>query len=94
MITRTSLKNILVWVLVLALMLPLIPAVTHADTYGFSEMYVKTDSAPSPTKRRRSSGTLNTVIRSRWTGPMLATMVGLNWCGALWATALSRPATW
>ena len=43
MITRTSLKNILVWVLVLALMLPLIPAVTHADTYGFSEMYVKTD---------------------------------------------------
>lgn len=43
MITRTSLKNILVWVLVLALMLPLIPAATHADTYGFSEMYVKTD---------------------------------------------------
>ena len=43
MITRTSLKNVLVWVLVLALMLPLIPAVTHADTYGFSEMYVKTD---------------------------------------------------
>ena len=43
MITRSTLKNILVWVLVLALMLPLIPAVAHADTYGFSEMYVKTD---------------------------------------------------
>ncbi len=43
MIARTSLKRVLVWFLILALMLPLIPAVAHADTYGFSEMYVKTD---------------------------------------------------
>ncbi len=43
MVTRNTLKKILVWVLLLALMLPLIPAVTYADTYGYSEMWIKTD---------------------------------------------------
>ena len=43
MVTRNTLKKLLIWVVILALMLPLIPAAAHADTYGFSEMWVKTD---------------------------------------------------
>ena len=44
MVTGKAIKKALIWVVILALMLPLIPAVTHADdTFGFSEMYVKTD---------------------------------------------------
>ena len=42
--TRSILKKALVWVLLMALVLPLIPAVAHGDdTYGFSEMWIKTD---------------------------------------------------
>lgn len=40
--TRSILKKALVWVLLMALVLPLIPAVAHADDFGFSKMYVKT----------------------------------------------------
>ena len=44
MITRNTLKKALIWVVMLALLLPLIPAVARAEeTYGFSEMWIKTD---------------------------------------------------
>lgn len=38
-----TVKKVLVWVLLLALMVPMAASVAHAETFGYSEMYVKTD---------------------------------------------------